>query len=197
MSAPKVIGIVGASGSGKTTIAGELAKLCGETCMVSQDNYYQDLPDDADAEQWNFDNPDVIDLAQLARDLKTLKNGRPAEAPRYIFSSHRRAPDRILLHPSPVILVEGLFLFVLPELRNVFDLKVFIDIPMATCLERRVRRDVCERGRIETIVRRRWQEQVEPVFKQLVEPSRKSADFVLNPEGLTPRQCAEEIFKIK
>ena len=196
MSTPKIIGIVGASGSGKTTIAGALAECCGNTCLISQDNWYKPLPDDVDAERWNFDDPAVIDLPQLAADLATLKSGRAANGPRYIFSTHKRAPDTITLKPAPVIIVEGLFLFTTPELREIFDLKVFIDVPLDTCLQRRVQRDVLERGRSEKMIRKRWAQQVEPMFKEHVEPTLKLADFILKPDGLTPSECAERIFKI-
>lgn len=182
MKQPCIIGIVGASGSGKTTVARELAELAGESCLMSQDNYYISLPDGTDAQEWNFDDPAVIDLNHLARDLALLKRGETAEGPRYIFSTHKRAPDTVTLRPAPLILVEGLFLFLPDDLRDVFDLKIFIDVPMETCLERRVARDVAERGRNEKEIRRRWRDQVEPMYSRYVEPTRRFADLLLVPE---------------
>jgi uridine kinase len=200
MTAPKLIGIVGASGSGKTSISTELMQLADDACLISQDNYYHDLPDGTDADNWNFDNPARIDLDRLARDLAALKREETVEAPLYVFSTHKRAPNTIKLNPSPLIIVEGLFLFTTPALRDVFDLKVFIDVPLSTCLERRVARDVAERGRIEAVVRRRWASQVEPMFKQYVEPTRQFADILLHPaERGTPKretqifQCLEKL----
>lgn len=182
MKQPCIIGIVGASGSGKTTVAQELAELAGESCLMSQDNYYNSLPDGTDAQEWNFDDPAAIDLNHLARDLALLKRGETAEGPRYIFSTHKRAPDTVTLRPAPLILVEGLFLFLSDDLRDVFDLKIFIDVPLETCLERRIARDVAERGRNEKEIRRRWREQVEPMYSRYVEPTRRFADLLLVPE---------------
>jgi uridine kinase len=189
MNPPRIIGIVGASGSGKTTVAKELAELAGNASLMSQDNYYISLPDDVDAKNWNFDDPAVIDLEHLARDLAALKRGETIEGPRYIFSTHKRAPDTVTLKPAPLIIVEGLFLFANRHLRDVFDLKVFVDVPLATCLERRVERDVAERGRTEKEIRRRWAEQVEPMYRKYVEPTRAFADLLLVPaERGTPER---------
>ena len=192
MNAPRIIGIVGASGSGKTTVAQELAELTGECCLISQDNYYRDLPDGVDAVDWNFDDPAAIDLEHLARDLEALKRGETVEGPHYHFATHKRLPDILTLTPAPFILVEGLFLFTTQHLRDVFDLKIFIDVPLTVCLERRVARDVLERGRTEAVIRRRWAEQVEPMFKQHVEPTRTVADVLLEPaERGTPERAAQ------
>ena len=200
MKPPRIIGIVGASGSGKTTVAKELAELAVNASLMSQDNYYRNLPDGVDSKDWNFDDPSGIDLEQLASDLAALKRGETVEGPRYIFSTHRRAPDTITLKPAPLIIVEGLFLFLPESLRNVFDLKIFIDLPLETCLERRVARDVVERGRTEETVRQRWAEQVEPMYRKFVEPTRAFADLLLIPaERGTPErkqqifQCLEKI----
>jgi uridine kinase len=186
---PYIIGIVGASGSGKTTVAKELTELAGNASQLSQDNYYISLPDHVDARDWNFDDPSVIDLDHLARDLATLKRGETVEGPRYIFSTHQRAPDTVKLKPAPLIIVEGLFLFLPEDLRNVFDLKIFIDLPLALCLERRVARDVVERGRTAAMIRQRWIEQVEPMYRNYVEPARALADLQLVPaERGTPER---------
>ncbi len=155
--------------------------MAGNASLMSQDNYYISLPDDVDAKDWNFDDPAVIDLEHLARDLEALKRGETVEGPRYIFSTHKRAPDTVTLKPAPLIIVEGLFLFTSQHLRDVFDLKVFIDLPLKTCLERRVARDTVERGRTEQEIRRRWAEQVDPMYRKHVEPTRTFADRLLIP----------------
>ena len=203
MKQPVIIGIVGASGSGKTTVAhelAELAELAESACLMSQDNYYRNLPEGIDSKDWNFDDPAGIDLEHLARDLEALKRGETVDGPRYIFADHKRALDTITLTPAPFIIVEGLFLFAEEHLRNVFDLKIFIDLPLETCLERRVARDVVERGRTENMIRQRWAEQVEPMYRKYVEPTRSFADQLLIPvERGTPErktqifQCLEKI----
>ena len=198
MKPPRIIGIVGASGSGKTTVAKELAELAGNASLMSQDNYYISLPDGVDAADRNFDDPAVIDLGHLARDLAALKRGETVEGPRYIFSTHKRAPDTVTLKPAPVIIVEGLFLFLPEPLRALFDLKVFIDVPPEVCLERRIARDVVERGRTEEMIRQRWAEQVEPMYRKYVEPTRAFADVLLTPAGRdTPgrKKRIEEILR--
>jgi uridine kinase len=189
---PRIVGIVGASGSGKTTVAHELAERAGNCCLISQDNYYRSLPDGVDAKDWNFDDPAVIDLAHLARDLTALKRGEIVKCPRYIFSTHKRAPDTVTLKPAPVIIIEGLFLFTTEQLRDVFDLKIFIDVPLEVCLERRVARDVVERGRTAEMIRQRWAEQVDPMCRKYVEPTRAFADLRLVPaERGTPERAAQ------
>ena len=196
MTASRIIGIVGASGSGKTTVARELAELAGNVSLMSQDNYYIGLPDGVDSKNWNFDDPAVIDLERLARDLAALKRGETVEGPRYIFSTHKRAPDTVTLKPAPLIIVEGLFLFLPQHLRDVFDLKIFIEVPMEVCLERRVARDVVERGRTAEIIRHRWAEQVEPMYIKHVEPTRAFADLLLIPAGRGTPERAAQIAKI-
>lgn len=196
MTASRIIGIVGASGSGKTTVARELAELAGNVSLMSQDNYYIGLPDGMDSKNWNFDDPAVIDLEHLARDLAALKRGETVEGPRYIFSTHKRAPDTVTLKPAPLIIVEGLFLFLPQHLRDVFDLKIFIEVPMEVCLERRVARDVVERGRTAEIIRHRWAEQVEPMYIKHVEPTRAFADLLLIPAGRGTPERAAQIAKI-
>ncbi len=196
MKSPRIIGIVGASGSGKTTVAKELAKLAGSASLMSQDNYYISLPDGVNSTDWNFDDPAVIDLEHLARNLAALKRGETVEGPRYIFSTHKRAPDTIPLNPAPLIIVEGLFLFTSEALRNVFDLKIFVDLPLELCLERRVARDTVERGRTEQTIRQRWVEQVEPMYRKYVEPTRAFSDLLFIPEEHGTPERAEQLQNI-
>lgn len=176
-----IIGIVGASGSGKTTVARDLANAHESTCFLSQDNYYRDLPDHADSKAWNFDDPAGIDLDHLARDLAALKRGESVEQPQYQFTHHRRADKTTTIHSAPLIVVEGLFLFVTPALRDLFDFNIYIDVPQTVCLDRRIARDRAERGRSEEMIRQRWAEQVEPMFMKHIEPTRKYADHVTAP----------------
>ncbi len=173
-----IIGIVGASGSGKTTIARDLATALKTTCFLSQDNYYKNLPADADSNAWNFDDPATIDLAHLARDLAALKHGETIEHPHYLFSEHKRAPETTTIHPAQTIVVEGLFLFTTPALRDIFDFKIYINVPQKTCLARRIARDCAERARNEETIRKRWAEQVEPMFHKHIEPTKTHADRV-------------------
>lgn len=195
MKAPRIIGIAGASGSGKTTIAKELAELAGRASLMSQDNYYISLPDGTDSKDWNFDDPAVVDLEHLARDLEHLKRGKTVQAPRYHFATHKRLPETVTLRPAPLIFVEGLFLFTNEHLRDVFDLKVFIDLPLQTCLERRIARDGKERGRNETEIRRRWAEQVEPMYRKYIEPARAFADVLLIPAERGTPERKQQIFQ--
>jgi uridine kinase len=192
---PRIIGIVGASGSGKTSVAKELAELAGNASLMSQDNYYISLPDGVDSNHWNFDDPAVIDLVHLARDLEALKRGETVEGPQYHFATHKRLLETVTLKPAPLIIVEGLFLFTSEALRNVFDLKIFIDLPLPTCLERRVARDVVERGRTEATIRQRWADQVEPMYRKVVEPTRASADLLLVPAERGTPERKQQIFQ--
>lgn len=193
MKTPIAIGIVGASGSGKTTIARALAARCPDSCLISQDNWYRNRPDDA--LNWNVDDPETVDLLQLARDLAALKAGNSIDAPRYIFSSHRRADKPIALHPAPVLIVEGLFLFCIPQLRQLFDIRLFVDAPLRLCQRRRIQRDVRERGRTEQQIRKSWVERVEPMYQKHIFPGRKWADLLVKSDEFTPDQCANQIAK--
>jgi len=192
MKLTQLIGIVGGSGSGKTTVARDLVAAADTARLISQDHYYISLPPHISADQWNFDDPLAVDLDHLARDLAELKRGESIEQPQYLFSEHRRMTETLVIAPAPVIVVEGLFLFSTPALRDVFDLKIFIDAPQAMCLERRIARDCVERGRAEQTVRQQWSEQVEPMFWKHIEPTHKFADLVLpSPTRGTPDYTAQ------
>jgi uridine kinase len=179
---PLVAGIAGGSGSGKTTLATGLLTLCEpfRPVHISQDDYYRGLPAGVAAPDYNFDEPAALDLAALAADLLALKAGRTILAPRYDFASHRPQPDRVEVRPAPLIVVEGLFLYAEPALRDAIDLRFFVDVPDGERLRRRIARDTAERGRTEAEIRGQFERQVRPMHDLHVQPGRAHAHVVLD-----------------
>ena len=182
MFSPINVGIVGGSGSGKTTIASGLCCLTEHygSVVISQDDYYLGLPEGTDASRYNFDDPSALDLERLASDLLELKSGNSVNLPIYDFTCHRRSNAVRTVTPTPVIFVEGLFLFVKPALREVFDICFFVDVPEHERLRRRIFRDVRERGRCEADIREQWEQQVEPMYLTHTHPTRRFSDIVLD-----------------
>lgn len=188
---PLVIGVCGGSGSGKTTLAAMLAeRLSGRSPVVlCQDSYYRDLAhlpaEERDAV--DFDHPDAIEWALLTGDLRRLKDGGGATPPVYDFTHHRRT-GRETLGPSELIIVEGHLILAVEEVRDLLDVKIFLDVPREVMFLRRVRRDMIERGRSFLSVAYQYEKTVLPSLLSLVEPSGKWADVVLPdaavPEGL-------------
>lgn len=181
-----VVGVSGGSGSGKSTVSQKLREAVGpdRMALVMQDSYYRDLPshDEATILAHNFDHPDSLELELLAEHLAELKAGRAVDVPVYDFATHTRTYEVQRVEPGPVVLVEGILLFAVPELLDVFDLRVFVDTDADVRLARRVRRDVAERGRTADDVLRQWEETVRPMHLEFVEPSRRWADVIV-PEG--------------
>jgi len=179
---PIIVGIAGGSGSGKTTLAEGLRELTADfgSVAITQDDYYLGLPDGADASGYNFDEPAALDLDRLASDLAALKAGRTVSRPVYDFVHHRRSERVQITSPTPLIIVEGLFIFALPALRDLFDLRFFVDVPAHERLRRRVQRDRTSRGRSEEDIRNQWTRQVEPMYVKHTLPTRACADFVLD-----------------
>lgn len=178
-----LVGIAGGSGSGKTTLARQLIERVGQgvVALLAQDAYYRELPShDPDAiEAHNFDHPDALELDVLAHHLAELKAGRAAETPIYDFSTHKRTAATRRVEPGPVVIVEGILLFALPELCRQFDLRVFVDTPADVRLSRRMRRDVVERGRSWEDVLRQWEATVRPMHDVFVEPSKRHAHLIV------------------
>lgn len=170
--------------------------LAKGSCLISQDNYYRGLPDGIAATDWNFDDPAALDLEHLARDLAALKRGETVQIPCYDFSTHKRKSETITLKPAPVIIVEGLFLFLPENLRRVFDVKIFVDVPPEVCLQRRIARDKAERSRTEEDIRRQWFVQVEPMYRQYVAPTRAFADSLLVPAERGTSERRQQIASI-
>lgn len=183
---PLVIGIVGGSGSGKTTVAhGILDALGGvDAAFVDQDAYYRDLAHLPLSERvtFNFDHPDAFDTDLLVGQLETLVAGRAIRKPTYDYARHTRAAATEEVKPKEVILVDGIMLFVDPRLRALFDIKIYVDVPDDIRFIRRLQRDVAERGRSVDSIISQYLSTVRPMHQEFVEPSRRWADVIL-PEG--------------
>lgn len=182
MSKPIVVGVAGGSGSGKTTFAQRLAqRLVGCSTMLAIDWYYRDLSSLSFEQRkaTNFDHPASLELDLFARDLALLGHGESIEAPTYDFASHTRCARTVRLDPSPVIITEGILLFTLDEIVKQCDHRIFIDVPADVRLERRIHRDIVERGRDRADVIRQWNESVQPMYEQYVAPSRHVATDII------------------
>lgn len=183
MKKPFVIGITGGSGSGKTYFLRHLADGFGadEICLVSQDHYYRprDLQPLDENGVRNFDLPASIDQAALETDLRQLLSGKEVTRMEYTFNNPTAVPTQLVFRPAPVILVEGLFVQYFPEIRQLLNLKVFMEAKDHVKLSRRIRRDNTERGYDLDDVLYRYQHHVMPVFEALIEPLRHEADLVV------------------
>ncbi len=180
-----IIGIAGASGSGKTTIARKIAReLHSDAELVNHDAYYKDFEHLSFEERakLNFDHPDSLDTELMIEHLKLLKNGQSFEKPLYDFSCHRRKEETITVNPLSVIIVEGILIFTDAKLRDLFDIKIFVDTDLDLCLIRRIERDVKERGRTLDGVLEQYQKTVKPMYHEFVESSKRYADIII-PEG--------------
>ncbi len=188
------LGVAGGTGSGKTTVAEAILERVGRDriAFLAQDRYYRDTRDLGDPVLYNFDHPDALDQDLLVSHVEQLKRGLPVEAPTYDFVTHRRSSKRERVEPRPVVLLEGILLFVDPRLRELLDLKIFVDADPDIRLIRRVRRDVEERGRDVEGVFRQYLETVRPMHLEFVEPSKRWADVIV-PEGGQNRAALEMV----
>lgn len=181
-----LIGIAGGTGSGKTTLADKLVDSFGsqEVTVIRQDNYYK-RHDDMDYEQrakLNYDHPDAFDSDLFYEHIVALKQGKPVEIPVYDYTIHNRSEETILINPTPVIVLEGIMLFVEKVLCDLMDIKVFVDTDADVRILRRIVRDVKERGRSLESVIGQYLTTVKPMREQFVEPSKRRADIIV-PEG--------------
>jgi uridine kinase len=181
-----VIGIAGGTGSGKTTIARAVVSSLPEdrVATIEYDAYYRDRPDLSDEAraQLNFDHPDSLESELLVSHLRALKEGRGVDVPIYDFKTHRRRTEIHRVDPKPVIVVEGILVFVEPAIRELLDIKVFVDTDADIRIFRRIRRDMEQRGRTFDSVRQQYYDTVRPMHVQFVEPSKRWADLII-PEG--------------
>jgi uridine kinase len=181
-----VVGIAGATGSGKTTVARRVIESLprGSVAMLQHDSYYRDRADLSYEQrcELNFDHPDSLETSLMAEHLQQLRAGKAARVPIYDFTTHRRLADTQRLEPGPVVVVEGILVLADPELRSMLDIKVFVDTDADIRVFRRIRRDIEQRGRSFESVRKQYYSTVRPMHLQFVEPSKRWADIIL-PEG--------------
>ena len=180
------IGVAGGTGSGKTTVANEILRQVGRDRIVhiNQDRYYRNLAHLSEEERihHNFDHPSAIEETLLVEHIRALKEGLPAELPVYDFARHLRTAEVEILEPQPVILLEGILILAIAELRQLLDVKIFVDTDADVRLIRRLKRDMAERGRSVDSVITQYIETVRPMHLEFVEPSKRWADLII-PEG--------------
>ena len=178
-----IIGIAGGTGSGKTTVVNQIINQLptNEVCVISQDSYYKATDELSYDERIkiNFDHPRAIDFELLVQHLKNLKKGEIVEQPVYSFVTHNRTSDTVKTHPRKVIIVEGILIFNSEELRNLFDIKIFVHAETDERLIRRLRRDITERGRDINEVLNRYQDTLKPMHQQFIEPTKNYADIII------------------
>jgi uridine kinase len=183
---PIVIGIAGGSGSGKTTVAQEVLARVGadKISFLPHDAYYRDFGDLSFSQRSaiNFDHPDSLETNLLIEHIKQLKALQPVDLPIYDFKTHSRTAKTILIVPQPVILVDGILIFAEPELREMFDVKIYVDTDPDIRFIRRLQRDISERSRTVESVIVQYQQTVRPMHLKFVEPSKRYADVII-PEG--------------
>jgi uridine kinase len=185
MTSPLIVGVVGGSGSGKTTVAHAIAESVeGGAMVLDQDAYYRDLahPTLEERRRINFDHPDSIDTELFVAHLEALAAGEPVDKPTYDFAAHTRAAETVRIEPGPVVVVDGILLFVDPRLRRMFDLRIYVDVADDVRFIRRLLRDLTERGRSLESVIEQYLDTVRPMHLEFVEPSRRHADVII-PEG--------------
>ncbi|SEA63646.1 uridine kinase [Pseudobutyrivibrio sp. ACV-2] len=180
-----VLGVAGGSASGKTTIINKLQDYFGaDIAVISHDSYYKAHPEMSFEErsQLNYDHPDSFESDRMAEDVRKLIKGHPIDMPVYDYVIHNRSDETIRIEPKTVIVMEGILILENKELRDLMDIKIFVDTDADERLMRRIKRDMIERGRsIESIIDQ-YAKTVKPMHEEFVEPSKKHADIII-PRG--------------
>lgn len=178
-----VIGIAGGTGSGKTTVVNQIINElpANQVGVISQDSYYKDTSDLQYEERVkiNFDHPKAIDFELLAVHLNELKKGKNIEQPVYSFIEHNRTKETISTAPKDVMIVEGILILTHPEIRDMFDIKIYVHADSDERLIRRLKRDISERGRDLEEVLHRYQTTLKPMHQQFIEPTKEYADIII------------------
>ena len=179
----KIIGVAGGTGSGKTTVVKKIVEALPPhyVAVVPLDSYYNDTSDMTDAERKaiNFDHPDAFDWELLNKHVRQLKAGEAVEQPTYSYILSNRLPETVHVEPKPVILIEGIMTLVNKELRDMMDIRIFVDTDSDERLIRNIQRDVVESGRTVDIVIDRYLKVLKPMHEQFIEPSKKYADIII------------------
>ncbi len=183
---PLFIGIAGGSGSGKTTIAEALVEAIDGVAYIKHDAYYRHNPERSLVErsQVNYDHPDSLETELLVKHLEGLRAGFGFDQPVYDFGRHLRAKQTVRVVPAPVVIIEGILVLAEPGLRQMLDLKIYVDTDPDLRLARRLERDIRERGRTAESVVAQYLETVRPMHQEYVEPSKRHADIIM-PGGMT------------
>ncbi len=181
-----VIGIAGGTGSGKTTVVRKIIESLpeGEVAVLSQDSYYKDnshLPLEK-RQEINFDHPKALEFDLIVEHIKELRKGNSIEEPIYSYLTCTRAKETITVYPKDVLILEGILILTHKELRDLFDIKVFVDADPDDRLNRVIQRDIVERGRSVAKVLERYDKSVKPMHLQFIEPSKRYADLIV-PQG--------------
>ena len=178
-----IIGIAGGTSSGKTTVVKRIAKALPPHCavVIPLDSYYNDTTNMTPEERKaiNFDHPDAFDWKLLAEHIKMLKEGKAVEQPTYSYIESNRQKETIHVEPKPVIIIEGIMALHYKRLRDMMDLKIFVDTDDDVRLIRNIRRDVVERGRTVDMVLDRYEKVLKPMHEQFIEPTKKFADLII------------------
>lgn len=186
MSRPIIIGIAGGTGSGKSTVAQEIYSSLPEESIsvIEQDNYYKDQSHLSFEERTktNYDHPDAFDTSLLLEHLKRLSMGEAIDKPIYDFANHTRKKETVRVEPKDIVVLEGIMILVEPEIRNMLDIKIFVDTDADVRIIRRIKRDIKERGRTLDSVIDQYINVVRPMHLQFVEPTKRYADIII-PEG--------------
>ena len=193
---PIVFGVAGSTASGKTTVARSILEQVGahRVAYLPHDAYYRDLshlPREQRAQQ-NYDHPDALESDLLARHIRELCAGRAIQLPVYSFADYTRKPETVTVEPAPVVLVDGILIFAEPELRDLMDIKIFVDVEADIRLIRRIERDTRERGRTLSTTIFQYLDTVRPMDLEFVQPSRRYADVIL-PGGGQNRVAIEMV----
>ncbi len=178
-----IIGIGGGTGCGKTTVVEQIIDELPdeEVGVISQDSYYNDLShlNYEERAEINFDHPRAIDFDLMMEHLRMLKGGSPIEQPVYSFTEHNRTAETLLTYPTKVMIVEGILIMTNPDVRSMFDIKIYVHADSDERLIRRLKRDINERGRDINEVLNRYQNTLKPMHDQFIEPTKEFADIII------------------
>ena len=196
-----IIGIYGGTGSGKTTIVNMIAShfSSNDIEIISQDSYYKDNSDISyeDRCKLNFDHPDAIDFNLLHKHIKNLRKGETVEQPIYDFKIHNRLKKTIQIKPKKILILEGILIMCHAEIRSIIDLKIFINANSKTRMERRIKRDIVERGRSRDEVLKRYIETLKPMHEKFIEPTKIYANYIIENQFNNKLNIDELLEKMK